>query len=341
MESSHLNIRQIIATSEKDILLSKDKNIDTTAFIISSEAEIESIKRIYDFALCGMYLDCSNIKVSCNCFETEKYISDCKKSFKNRISNRPAFFYITGAKTFKLLRAAVLAVTDISGKTILTQIHVVDDGKMIDNTDVIAAVGVLQRIGVSTVIFTSDTPTQLEEALERVAPYTRISIGVCIPAKWLDMGIKLTNVEILLPFYDEDINVLYKSLEKYKSGVFVARDYGDYILAPDGREAHFIDAVTSISDEIDCNHKLEERLLEIEDEQAGALKIVIHEEDDLYNLEAYLYMLTRPVCLCAQTPELLEKALRIYDGLAIYDGTWELETDIIKYFSEKYGMIWL
>ena len=121
----------------------------------------------------------------------------------------------------------------------------------------------------------------------------------------------------------------------------VSRDHDDVILAPDGHNAHFIDAVTDISDEIACDHHLEENLLEIEDQEAAALKLLIQEEDDLYNLETDLYMLSRPVCLCAETPELLEKALRIYCGLAIYDGTWEQDPALVKYFSEKYGMICL
>ena len=52
-------------------------------------------------------------------------------------------------------------------------------------------------------------------------------------------------------------------------------------------------------------------------------------------------LLSRPVCLCAEDPELLEKALRIYVGLALYDGTWEQDPAVVKYFCEKYGMIWL
>ena len=82
-------------------------------------------------------------------------------------------------------------------------------------------------------------------------------------------------------------------------------------------------------------------LLEIEDEEAAALKLLLHEEDDLYNLETDGYMLSRPVCLYAEHPELLEKALRVYPGLAIYDGTWEIAPAVARYFSEKYGMICL
>jgi len=50
-------------------------------------------------------------------------------------------------------------------------------------------------------------------------------------------------------------------------------------------------------------------------------------------------MLNRPVCLEAEDPELLEEALRVFDGIALYDGTWELDEDTLEYFCRHYGMV--
>jgi len=110
---------------------------------------------------------------------------------------------------------------------------------------------------------------------------------------------------------------------------------------PDGRNAHFIAPTVDISEEIVCDHRLYERLLEAEDEEAAVLRLVLEDEEGIQDLEDDLYMLARPVCLCAGTPELLEKALRAFYGLAVYDGTWELEPEILKYFEQKYGLICL
>ena len=38
-------------------------------------------------------------------------------------------------------------------------------------------------------------------------------------------------------------------------------------------------------------------------------------------------------------PELLEQALRVFDGIALYDGTWELDEDIFDYFRQHYGLV--
>lgn len=338
MEPSAVCTRQIIVTSEKDNLFAYKDNV--AAVLTNSKQDFMQNKKNHKLP-CGITLNCPKKLGQLEFPVTEQYIALCKKDFKAQIHDNAAFYYLHGADDFQSLRAAVLAMTDLCGKAIVTEIHVGEETRMRDNTDALAALGVLQRIGVSTIVFTSDTPEQLEDTLERVAPYARISLGVRVPAQWLEENIKLTNVEILLPDESENANMLWNALKTYKSGRTASRDHDDYILAPDGRDAHFIDAVTDISDEIECDHKLKENLLEIEDEQAAALKLMLSEEDDLYNLEQDLYMLTRPVCLCAQTPELLEKALRIYSGLAIYDGTWELAPEVVKYFSQKYGMICL
>lgn len=339
MEPRQSCTRQIIIEAKDEAFILANKN-HIAAVTTHSKDEFIKTEKIGHLPY-GIAIKCPKKQEELEFPVIEQYIALCKKHFKTQMHDKAAFYYLYGADDFQSLRAAVIAMTDLCGKTIVTEIHVGEDARMQDNTDALAALGVLQRIGVSTMVFTSDMPEQLEDTLERVAPYARISIGVRVPVQWLNDNIKLTNVEMLLPDESENADVLCNALKKYKSGRTASRDHDDYILAPDGRDAHFIDAVTDISDEIECDHKLQQRLLEIEDEEAAALKLMLTEEDDLYNLEEDLYMLTRPVCLCAATPELLEKALRIYSGLAIYDGTWELTPEVAKYFCEKYGMILL
>ncbi len=339
MEPRQSCTRQIIIEAKDEAFILANKN-HIAAVTTHSKDEFIKTEKIGHLPY-GIAIKCPKKQEELEFPVIEQYIALCKKHFKTQMHDKAAFYYLYGADDFQSLRAAVIAMTDLCGKTIVTEIHAGEDARMQDNTDALAALGVLQRIGVSTMVFTSDMPEQLEDTLERVAPYARISIGVRVPVQWLNDNIKLTNVEMLLPDESENADMLCNALKKYKSGRTASRDHDDYILAPDGRDAHFIDAVTDISDEIECDHKLQERLLEIEDEEAAALKLMLTEEDDLYNLEEDLYMLTRPVCLCAATPELLEKALRIYSGLAIYDGTWELTPEVAKYFCEKYGMILL
>ena len=209
---------------------------------------------------------------------------------------------------------------------------------MADGTDVRAAVGVLQRIGVTTVILTAHDPHSITEALDMTAPYARLSLGVCVHSAWLRAQTTLYNTEIFLPAEHDDTARLLAAIDAHTGGAVVERDHDDFILAPDGKNAHFIDPTIDISDEIECGPRLEEALIAAEDD-AGALKLVLETEDDVIALEEYWYMISRPLCLCAESAELLEQGLRVYPGLALYDGTWEQPEEVVHYLEQKYGLI--
>ncbi len=290
----------------------------------------------------GLMLACPTLPKDDVLPACEAYIAECRKRFQPLLQLHADFYYLHGVSNFHALRAAVLAVTDLSGAALMAELPVDADCRMEDGTDCVAAVAVLQRIGVSTVVLTASEPEDLPEALHGIAPYARISLGVRCPAVWLLRGLDLPNVELFVPMANERARRLADLVQLRRvngTQTIVPRELDDVVLAPDGRDAHFIDWTTSISDEISCDHLLGERLIELEDEAPAAFKLLLEEEEDVIALEENLYMITRPVCLCAESPELLEKALRVYAGLALYDGTWEQEARILKYFSEKYGLI--
>ncbi|MBQ8143832.1 MAG: hypothetical protein IJ452_05590 [Butyricicoccus sp.] len=288
----------------------------------------------------GMTLNCPPLDPDREGPWTEEYFLSCKQAFLPFMDIDAAFWYIRGAVDFPALRTAVLALTDLSGRAIVTALPMAEGERLMDNTDCVAAVGVLQRIGVSTVIITGDDQEAIEDALERLAPYARLSIGVRCPMAWYKNGLTLTNTELLVPAHRENVEDLYKLADKPTYRVIERDDLEEYILAPDGRDAHFVEPTTDISDEIECGDPmLAERLIELEDEEAAAFKLVIEEESDLAALEEEMYMISRPICLCAEDPALLERALRIYCGLALYDGTWEQEEEVLHLFERKYGMI--
>lgn len=270
---------------------------------------------------------------------TRQYVALCKKQFRSQLQDGAAFYYLRGAQSFAALRAAVLALTDVTGRTVITELEVEDEeGHLSDGTEICAAVGVLQRIGVSTVILTAHDMTSLTEALQMVAPYARLSIGVTVHSAWLRAQTVLYNTELFLPVEYDDENQLLAAVDAHTDLRQMPRDHDDFILAPDGRNAHFIDATIDISDEIECGHRLGEALIEAEDE-SGALKLMLETEEDVVALEECQYMITRPVCLCAESAELLEQGLQVYPGLALYDGTWEQPEEVLSYLEQKYGLI--
>lgn len=47
------------------------------------------------------------------------------------------------------------------------------------------------------------------------------------------------------------------------------------------------------------------------------------------------------LCLWTDVPELLEQALRLYQGRAFWDGTGELEAAFLQEMARKYGLVLL
>lgn len=269
---------------------------------------------------------------------TESLIAQYKEQLRPALPEQVDFLYLRNTGSFASLRCAVLAATDACGHTLMAEIPITAEGLLPFGTEPTAAVCVLQRIGVSTVIFSGEDPDAIEEALVHAAPYARISLGVRIDPAWLTAGRHFPNAELFVPRHAEDAEALYEALQCWQGATVCPRDHDDFLAAPDGTHAHFIDPTIDISEEIALDAHLSEHLLEAED-ASGAIKLRVENEEDLIRFEEQVFMISRPVCLCAEQPELLERALRIYPGLALYDGTWTLEPRLIKYFSEKYGMI--
>ena len=59
--------------------------------------------------------------------------------------------------------------------------------------------------------------------------------------------------------------------------------------------------------------------------------------DDVQALADYQYMLTKPVCFVCDDTQLLEAALRAYQGRALYDGA--LPEDTLLPLCAKYGLL--
>lgn len=71
----------------------------------------------------------------------------------------------------------------------------------------------------------------------------------------------------------------------------------------------------------------------------GAMKIAILEQDDVDMFAEEQYAIDKALCLWSDVPELLEAALRVYQGRAFYDGTGDLEQSELDRLSKKYGLI--
>lgn len=267
------------------------------------------------------------------------YMKLCSVQFARVKSEAADFYYVAGVTQFASIRAMVLAITAVTGKPVMAELAAGADGELLeDGVQALAAVGVLQRIGVSTVVFSAPQPQALAQVVGEVAPFARIPIGVVAHSDWLRADMELVNTELFVPTEHDAHENLLHALEDYKGLRLVGREHDDMLLASDGRHAHFVVPTIDISDEIACDARFGEALLDAED-MAGAIKIVLQTEDDLIAFEEHHYMITKPICLCAERAGLLEKGLRVFQGRSLYDGTWPHSDEVLRYFEQRYGMI--
>ena len=113
----------------------------------------------------------------------------------------------------------------------------------------------------------------------------------------------------------------------------------DVIPCATGTMPCFVTRTVDVGEEIECGPDLLEDIIAAEDDPVGAVKIAIRGEDDVDIFAQHQYAVREALCLYSDVPELLEKALRVYQGRAFYDGTGGLDQAELERFSRLYGLI--
>lgn len=264
-------------------------------------------------------------------------IEQFRKPVDEALRHHADFLYLRMADTLQVLRAAVLAVTDVSGIGILVELPVAEDGCMPDGTPLMCALGILQRIGVAGLIL-NGALDEVAETIEELSPHACVALG-CLPTpEEISAGEEMPEAEFYLVSSERQAEQLQEHIPLNDDSDEPDADE-DYILAPVGRHVHFVDATIDISEPLDMEDHFEETLLELEDVWSGAVKLEISSIEDIYLLAENQYLLERPVCLAAENPELFRKALRVLNGIALYDGTWELDAEVLEEFQRHYGLV--
>lgn len=275
-------------------------------------------------------------------------------------------FVIETAVTMPEARAAMLAVRSVSDKPVLVSFTCDEDGRTPSGTDVLAALIVMQGMGASAFgLNCGAEPKALLEQLRRLTPYATIPL-LAKPSAGLP---KMEGGEARYPYPPEELAALVPDLAAagvrlfggccgagpaYIAALRQAVDKLDFSSFPpvehdpdvipcaSETEARFITPDVDVGEGIECTSDLMEDILEAEEESPqGALKIAILEEDDLDIFAENQYVVKDALCLWSDVPELLEKALRLYQGRAFWDGTEDLDEDFLREMAGRYGLVLL
>lgn len=263
-------------------------------------------------------------------------------------------------------RAAVLAVRSVSDKPVFVTFTCNEDGRTLSGTDVLAALIVMQGMGVSAFgLNCCDGPGVVLEQLRRLTPYACVPLiakpSAGLPRAEEDGPVYGCTPEELASFVPDlaaagarifggccgagadHIAALKQAVDRADFSAFPAVEHDpDVIPCASETEARFITPDVDVGEPIECTSDLMEDILEAEENcPQGALKIGIWEEDDLLLFAENQYVIKDALCIATDVPELLESALRAFQGRAFWDGTEELEDDFLQKMRRQYGLILL
>ena len=275
-------------------------------------------------------------------------------------------FLVESVMAMAEARAAVLGIRESgSRRPILVTCYCDEEGRTPSGTDVLACAIVMQGMGVTAFGLNCVDPAVAEEQLARLHLYTDMPL-IAEPSaglpdlasgkpdypdnadafarrtpQWAEAGVRIFGG--CCGTAPAHIAALGRAMATVDFSAFppVEKD-PDVIPCASEKEARFITPDVDVGETIQCTDHLMEDILEAEEERpVGALKIEVLDTDDLEIFAREQYAVRDALCLWSDVPELLEGALRAYQGRAFYDGTAELEPEFLARMSEKYGLILL
>ena len=264
------------------------------------------------------------------------YVEKCGKILSERAENADIIF-VCGSGSFLQTRCAVLAAKEnLKDAKIYALVQMNDDKNTADGWGVFPCFLTLQAMGCSGILLSCTSDEALKEAVRELEPYAKIPIAV-----WTD------DIE---RYAEENVHVLLKNpedSEKIKErgervGFFTKNPSPPLaessMTAVSNGEAWSIDSNIDISEAVVCDEDFHENLLSAE-EESFVIKVEIDGPDGLDVFETEQYMLKNPVCISSESEEIFEKAVRMFCGIAVYDGTCDISEELLASLSAKYGLI--
>lgn len=230
------------------------------------------------------------------------------EAFRARLEPESGPVHIQGMTAMAECRGALLAVNRQGCGAPWVSWVCDGEGESPTRVHMLAALFVCEGMGAAA--FGVECPEEAaEERLAELAAYARI------PLFWVRRG------EIVSYPYERT------SLDP------------DVIPCATGTDPCFIRRTIDVGEELECGPDLLEDIIAAEDDPVGAVKIAIQSQDDVEVFAQHQYAVREALCLWSDVPELLESALRVYQGRAFYDGTGDIDREALERLSRIYGLI--
>lgn len=268
-------------------------------------------------------------------------------------------FVIETQMTLAEARAAVLAVKSVSKKPVFVTFTCDDNGKTLTGTDVTAALVVMQGMGVDAFgLNCSAGPDMMLKQLKRLKQYAHIPLiakpnaGIpqmvdgkavynCSPAEFTAYVQEMAQCGVCIfgGCCGTDVEHI-EALSKAVSGLnceVMSPAQSDKLPCSTEKAPFLLDVSAGYSAVLPCDDELEDALAEEEDQDGEMTAIRITCADELDIFSDCQGMIGKPLCILCEDAQVLEEALRRYQGRAVYEGG--LSDEALLPLVKKYGLI--
>ena len=268
-------------------------------------------------------------------------------------------FVIETMMTLAEARAAVLAVRSVSRKPIFVTFTCDAKGRTLSGSDVVAVLQIMQGMeidafGLNCSVGPGEMVTQLRRLYEhaRVPLIAKPNAGIpeirgdetvynCPPKQFTAHLQEMAEAGVRI--FGGCCGTTAEHIAALKTGTALLQPASirpqstDRLPAATEQELFWLDPKVEIGEVIDCSEDLEEDLMDAMDEDAPMIALSIREAEDLELFAEGQYMIKKPLCLVCDDAGLLEQALRLYQGRALYCGP--LTEESLAPLVRKYGLL--
>ena len=268
-------------------------------------------------------------------------------------------FVIETMMTVAEARAAVLAVKSVSEKPVFVTFTCDERGRTLTGADVTAVLQIMQGMGVDAFGLNCSTgPKEMAAQLKRLHEIARVPLIAkpnagapvirdgeivydCPPEEFTsyleemaDAGVKIfggccgTTADHVRALHERTASLHLTDPDPQNAGLLPCATE---------KELYFLPADISGGTVVVAGADLEAALEDAMEEEGDLITVELTGFDQLDDFASVQYMITRPLCIKCSDLGVLEQALRLYQGRALYEGS--LTEEQLLPLSKKYGLI--
>lgn len=270
-------------------------------------------------------------------------------------------YVVETTMTLPEARAAVLAIRSVSTKPIFVTFTVDEHGRSLTGTDVLAALVTMEAMGADAFGLNCSTgPEAMLVQLRRLGEHTALpliakpnaglpetvngeTVYHCPPAAFTALTGEMARCGVRIfggccGTTPEHIAALRRSVDDLGlTGTSASRPGG--IAVATEKDAWFFDTV-DVDDCVDvlCGEDLLDDLMDAAEEDETFIRLKLEDADGLEFFEESQYAVRKPLILDTDDAGVLERALRLYQGVALYRDQGSIEKATLARLSATYGV---